>query len=235
MSLTDEDVQAIGKLLDQRLASQALVLQQRIDEIERRQRNRRRFWFWFWTINIVLSLVSGYWFYLKVAGYMNGYMNQVAAEEEDFRKAKVAYQRQLAHDQQMQRERAEAAKASGYTSDQPQADYEANLLRQVFALTGKVATMQKQANDPNASDDPDVLLKQMEDLSANMQQALGLTTQILLRNTDPEHNDRTDRLSAGGDAPAPAASPGSHGDPRVDDGLQKLQQQDAPKPAPASP
>jgi hypothetical protein len=209
MALSQDDVEALGKLLDQRLEAHGKLIDQKLDERDRRARNRRRFWLWFWILVFVGSSVACWWTVQKLIG---GFQDQIAQIENDTLQAKVAYQQQLARDRQMQRERAEVEKATGYRSDKDLGEFDAGLLRQAFQLLGKSADFQAKQKKPNAAagdEDIDQQLKQVGDMTEQMSNLLG---QLLLHETDPAHNTRTERLLAG-EVPPPAAPAPVQADP----------------------
>lgn len=193
MALTSEDIDTIARLLDERLAQAQAV-----------DRRRRRFWLWFWIAAFVLSSLASWIVVERVRDRIEA---QLAEADRRFLDAKLAYQRQLAQDAEMQRERAAAERAAGYRPEQSQADYEAGLMRNALKAIGKQAALTRKMEqlDP---DDPDALLAATEEMSGNVTSLLGVLTQVMLRNTDPAQNTPAERLLAGadGDAPAPDAA-----------------------------
>ncbi|MBA2481776.1 MAG: hypothetical protein H0V44_14020, partial [Planctomycetes bacterium] len=173
MSLTTEDVEAIGNLLDQRL-----------EKYDRKQRGRRRFWLWFWILLFVVSTVASLVAARELMAQAQGYVDRLGEEERKWSEMKLAYQAELARDRQMQKERAEAETHAHYDSAKPQAQYEADLVRNTLKLFSKTKTMQDKVAklDP---DDPDAQLQAMEDTAALTSDAMGMVMQMLLRNTDP--------------------------------------------------
>jgi hypothetical protein len=200
MALSPEDVAALGQLLDQRLEAHGKLIDQKLEERERRQRNRRRFWLWFWILVFVGSSVASWW---TVRSLLGKFQDQMAALETDTIEAKLAYQQQLAHDRQMQRERAAVQQATGYRSEQSQAEFDAGLVRQAFQLLGRSAEMRARAQKPaetTTDDDMDQALKDVGDMTAQMSDMLG---KLLLHETDPAHNSRAERLATSGEAATP--------------------------------
>src|SRR4051812_41274392 len=123
MSLSEDDVQLIGRMLDQRL--------ERVEADARRRRRR------IWLVIVVLTVLSS----IASAVAMRRMMVQVegwlSEQDRQLSDAKIAYQRELRRNEDMQRERAAAVAASGYKPEQSQAEYEAGLMRSLFQLMGK--------------------------------------------------------------------------------------------------
>ncbi len=218
MPLDPEDVQAIGQLLDERLGA-----------YDQRQRARRRWWLWFWIVLFIVSTIAS-WVTVQrvievVMSKATAMMDKVDAEERDFAQAKAVYQKQVAHDQQMQKERADAEQAAHYESKQSKAEYEAGLIRQSLAVFAKSAKAQEKVKNLGASNDPDDDLKALEELSGTLSQGTNVLMQVLLRNTDPAHDSAQERLEAGADEghQPSAADPGM--DSAVLQKFEELQRQ----------
>lgn len=200
MPLDDRDIAAIGQLLDQRL------------DVRAAEARRRRV---FWTLTILLlTTLAGAIAWVALLKRFQVFQDRMAQQEQQWRESKAAYQKLLLENEQMRSEREAAAKAVGYRSGEPAADYEAKLLRGTFSLIGKASELAKQAERPDAADDLDALEAQAKQHAELMGDALGLIGRMLLRNTDPEHNTPTEnrRLQLeradGGDAlPAEAPAP----------------------------
>jgi len=195
MSLTDEDVQTLGRLLDERLAATVdKSLDKKLDEkfsaMRAAERSRRRFWMWFW-IAVLWERIQG----------------ELTAQDQALVEMKIEYQKQLAANKQMQEERAEAAKMANYRSDQTQAQYEAGLVGGLFKTLGQVNKLKDKWKDADLGD-----LDQLEafaaDYSSMTEGALGLVTQMLLRNTDPALNSSSEDLMVHGESTSPATSAG---------------------------
>ena len=193
MSLTSEDVETIGRLLDERLA-----------RVQAADRRRRRFWLWFWIALFVVSTVAS-WF--AAQRLLRQVEDRLAEADRQFLDAKLAYQRQLARDAEMQRERAVAEKAAGYQPKQSQAEYEAGLVRSALQAMSQQAAITKRFEqlDP---DDPDALMAATDELNANVSSMLGTLTRVMLRNTDPSLNTPAEKLLGGADgAETPPSAP----------------------------
>jgi hypothetical protein len=210
MPLSNEDVEAIGNLLDQRL-----------EKYDSKQRARRRFWLWFWIMLFVVSTILSLVAARELVAQAQGYMDKLSADEREWSNMKIEYQNQLAHDRKMQAERKEAETLAKYDSAKPQAAYEADLIRQTMQLFAKTKKMQDQMAkvDP---DDIDAQMKAIEDTAGATGDAMGMMMQMLLRNTDPAHDSPIEK-AATSDVPG--------GPSPMDRQLQELQQQ--PEPAPA--
>lgn len=177
MALSEEDLQAIGRLIDER-----------VGRIEARDRRRRRFWAWFWVIFIVLNLVGGWWSYVWVRERVRDY---VVEQDERIQSASREYQKALAANAQLRRERDQAVQATGYHSGQPQATYEAGLMAQAIRAIGRSRELNKKLEKADLSD-PEQLARATEELSATIDGLLGPVGQILLRNSDPAHMPKPD-------------------------------------------
>ncbi len=189
MALTSEDVDTIGRLLDERLA--------RAQAVDRR---RRRFWLWFWIALFVLSSVAS-WF--AAQQMLRKVEAQLADIDSQFLDTKLTYQRQLARDVQMQQERKAAEQAANYQPKQSQADYESGLMRSAFKAMSQQAALSKKMEQLDG-DDPEALIQATEEMSSNLTTMLGALTQVMLRNTDPALNTPQEKLLAGGDGGGPA-------------------------------
>jgi len=209
MSLTDEDVQTLGRLLDERLAATVdKSLDKKLDEkfsaMRAAERSRRRFWMWFWIAVFVFSSVLSWWGAKVVWERIQG---ELTAQDQALVEMKMEYQKQLAANKQMQEERAEAAKMANYRSDQTQAQYEAGLVGGLFKTLGQVNKLKDKWKDADLGD-----LDQLEafaaDYSSMTEGALGLVTQMLLRNTDPALNSSSEDLMVHGESTSPATSAG---------------------------
>lgn len=182
MGLSNEDLSAIGELMDRKLAG--------VQAVEKR---RRRFWLWFWGIAIVLSSVAS-WFIAQ--HYLAIIREELAQVDDELREAKLAYQAELARNTQLQAERAAAVQASSYDSEQSQASYEAGLLSAMIRIVGesRAQSERMQNLDP---DDLDGLVQATEEMQGTMTTIMGTLGQIMLRNTDPAHNTPDEKLLQG--------------------------------------
>ena len=193
MSLSPEDLAAISHLMDQlldkKLAAQEVVA-----------RRRRRFWIWFWTLTFIISTAASAW---AAKGLIDRAQDELTRMNQEFSETKLAYQRQLEHDQKMQAERAAAVKAVGYQSDQTQSEHEAGLISGFIGLLGSKASFEKKWENVDATD-PAQLEAFAKDLGSIMDQGLKPIGQIVLRNTDPVHNTKDEKMRE--DGPAPGTS-----------------------------
>ena len=190
MTLTSEDVETIGRLLDERLAKAQAV-----------DRRRRRWWLWFWIALFVLSSLASWFAAQRILRQVEA---QLAEVDRQFLDTKTTYQRQLARDAMMQQERKAAEQASQYQPKQSQADYEAGLMRSAFKAMSQQAALSKKLENIS-SDDPDALIAATEEMSGNLTSMLGTLTKVMLRNTDPALNTPQEKLLAGADGGEPAA------------------------------
>jgi hypothetical protein len=217
MSLSPEDVQAIGAMFDEKLG--------RVQAAERR---RRRLWFWFWMALFIGSSVAS-WFAVK--RLMSEAQERLAKADDEMRDAKLNYQAELKRSAAMQAERKAAEEASRYVSKQDQGTYEAGLLQQVFKIQMKAVAFNKALTEmadgpmstPAGAAGDQVERDRTEDLQGIMAEGMGVTNdftkilmQIMLRNTDPAHNTAEDKLVGSelegaappaGDAPAATLAP----------------------------
>lgn len=171
------------------------------DRAERRRRRRRR-WLWPLVVLGVLGLGLGAWG--AVLG-VHAAQDWLAARDAEYTEVKLAYQRELARNLAWQKTRDDAAKAVHYQPQQTQAEHEANLMNQAMGLLAEQGKLKEKwakldFNDPKAMETLSA------DLSQVLDQGLGTLGQILLRNSDPVHNTREERLrqDATGDTVAPA-------------------------------
>ncbi|MBA3683887.1 MAG: hypothetical protein H0W72_01400 [Planctomycetes bacterium] len=192
MTLSPDDVQLIGRMLDERL-----------DRIQVQARRRRRlFWLTMLLLTLGSTIASG--FAVRRALRMFDDLRSEQAQAMD--EAKAAYQAELAINREMQAQRAEAAKVSGYKPKQEQAQYEAGLIASMFKAMAQSSELQKQV-DALDSNDPEALVAATEQMQATMIESLGAITRIMLRNTDPDLNTAQERLRAGADGSDPAVAP----------------------------
>jgi HAMP domain-containing protein len=189
MSLSPEDLAAISQLLDQKLAAQETVA-----------RRRRRFWLWFWVLIGIISTVASAWAAKVMVERAQDELTRLNLE---FSEAKLAYQRQLEQNRQLQDERAAAIKAVHYDSAATQAEHEAGLLSSVIGLIGGRAEFDKKWANADFSD-PTQMEAFAKDLNGLVDQGLKPLGQIVLRNTDPAHNTANEQLRQDG---APASIP----------------------------
>ena len=190
MSLSPEDLAAISQLMDQlldkKLAAQEVVA-----------RRRRRFWIWFWTLTFIIFTAASAW---AVKGLIERAQDELTRINVEFSETKLAYQRQLEYDRKMQAERAAAIKAVGYQSDQTQSEHEAGLISGFIGLMGSKASFEKKWEHVDATD-PAQMEAFAKDLGSIMDQGLKPIGQIVLRNTDPAHNTKNEKMREDGPAP----------------------------------
>lgn len=222
MSLSPDDVDAIGRLLDDRLAAHGQHIEARLAAQEAAARRRRRFWFWLIVLTTLASLAASALAARKALSWIETMQQQLAAQEQGFIEAKLAYQRQLAKDAQLQRERADAERHANYKPEQPQAEYEAELIAGALKLFNHSMAQQQRLQSADA-DDPDALMREMEDITALLNQATGMTTRMLLRNTDPARNTPQERAQVGETSSASAAAPRGE----ADEALRRLDREAA--------
>jgi len=186
MSLSTDDLTAIGDLMDRKL-------DQKLAQVQAKDRRRRRFWLWFTVVVFVLSSVAS-WFVAQ--HYVRLIQDEMTKVDNDLRQAKLAYQAELARNATLQAERKVASEASGYVSDQDQASYEAGLISSMFRIVASSRALnESMANlDP---DDPEALMRATEQMAQTTQDAIGTFGQIMLRNTDPAHNTPEENLLLG--------------------------------------
>jgi len=182
MSLSSDDLNAIGDLMDHKLA-----------QVQTQDRRRRRFWLWFWILVFVVSSVAS-WFVAQ--HYIRIIQDEMAQVDNDLRQAKLAYQTELARNAKLQAERQVATEATGYVSDQDQATYEAGLISAMFRIVANSRALNESMADLDA-DDPEALMRATEKMAQTTQDAIGTIGQIMLRNTDPAHNTPEENLMLG--------------------------------------
>ncbi len=209
MSLTDDDVQTLGRLLDERLAATLdKSLDKKLDEkfgaMRAADRQRRRFWMWALLVAVVLSSVLIWWGAMQAWAWVQG---EMTAQDQAMLEMKIEYQKQLAASKQMQEERAEVAKAANYRSDQTQAQYEAGLVSGLFKTLGQVNKFKGKWQEADLSD-PDQLDAFVADYSSVTEGLMGIASQMLLRNTDPELNSAGEDLLVEGESMSTATSAG---------------------------
>ncbi len=201
MALTPEDVQAIGQLLDSRMAQHSEAIAKQLREQDRR---RRRFWSWVIWITVVLTVASSVWSYYWLKGRIGALVGSASMLERELQQANTdlvetrgEYARQLAHDKQMQKERAEAVSASGYKSDQNQAQFDAGMLAKTFALFNRTNEARTRAESKAKSGDTEPDDQSVNDLDQTISQASGLLMQLMLHETDNEHLGSAEKMAQG--------------------------------------
>jgi hypothetical protein len=201
MGLSTEDVDAIGKLLDQRLEA----YDRRQAGERRKEANVRRFWRWFWIALFVISSVVS-WYAVK--GFVDGVQDNFKTSEAEMAKQmsdmKIAYQKQLAQDKQMQQDRAAAAAAVHYQSGQSQGDFDAGLIKQTIALMAKAQAAKAKAKTATG-DDAD--MADLQGVSDAADGASNILMQLLLHETDSANDTPAERAAVSDShqrAPTPA-------------------------------
>ena len=182
MSLSAEDLAAIGAVVDGKLAAAR-------DE----DRRRRRFWWIFWIAVFVLSSVASI---LVARHYLAEFQRELSAREAAFQEAKIAYQEALLRNRELQEERKRAAEAVQYRSGKSQAEYEAGLISGMLGMISQSVEISKRmdALDP---DDPQALIDATQDIEHVTQGIMGMLGEMMLRNTDPAHNSPEENLMLG--------------------------------------
>jgi hypothetical protein len=201
MALTPEDVQAIGQLLDSRMAQHSEAIAKQLRDQDRR---RRRFWSWVIWITVILTVASSVWSYYWLKDKVSGLLASTASLERDLSQSRTdlaeargEYASQLAHDKQMQKERAEAVSTSGYKSDQNQAQFDAGMLAKTFALLNRSNEARSRAERKAKSGDTEPDDQSVNDLDQTISQASGLLMQLMLHETDPEHQGSAEKMAQG--------------------------------------
>jgi hypothetical protein len=189
MPLSPEDMQAIGQLLDQRMLQQDQKLAARL---EAQERKRRRFWFWFIWLSILATILSsvlmGIWA-KRFMGAFQGMVSELDSQRGELVQVRMEYAKELEHNRQMQRDRAEAVARSGYQSEQSQSQFDAGLLSktlQLFNRTREASDHMRTAEKngaPSVADDE----QSMKDLSQTLDSASSMMVQLLLHESDPVH------------------------------------------------
>ena len=197
MSLSEQDLDAIGRLMDQKLSA-----------VQAQDRRRRRFWLWFWIVVTVGSSIAS-WFALEKL--IARAQDEVARINIEFSESKLAYQRALEENQKLREERAKAEKAVAYDTTKTQAQHEAGLLGDMISLFAAKDEFSKKYENADLTD-PKVMEAYAQDLNKIMDKGLNPLGQIVLRNTDPAHNTpdekmRTDSATPGGAVREPTAAP----------------------------
>jgi cytoskeletal protein RodZ len=198
MALSTDDVAAITKLLDERLAAHQQVVEQsrvaadraRIQDDLRRGDRRRAFWRALFIVFLIAIGICG-WVVVKVYTAIHA---QVVASEDAVQKlqqqlseAKVAYQQELAQNKQWQKDREAAVANTHYDSTQNQASFDANLVAKTFALLNQAQQVRAKAKTATGDDEADIdaQLQGVTDVSDNMTNIL---MQLMLHETDPAHD-----------------------------------------------
>lgn len=189
MSLTSEDLAAIAHLLDQKLAAAELMA-----------KRRRRFWLWVWILMGILATALSAWAAKRLIERAQDELVRINLE---FSETKLAYQRQLEQNQQLQAERAAAIKAVHYQSEATQADHEAGLLSGFIGLLGSKNEFEKKWTNADLTD-PAQMEAFAKDLSGIVDQGLKPLGQMVLRNTDPAHNTANEQMRQDGAPASPA-------------------------------
>ncbi len=192
MALSDEDLAAISRLLDAKLAAVAVE-----------DRRRRRFWIWFW---VILTVVSALASAIAADRLIRRAQDELSQINLAFSETKLAYQRQLAQNQELRRQRAVAEKAVAYDSGKTQAEHEAGLVGSMLNLFSAKADFEKKYENADFAD-PKVLEAYSKELNRMVSEGLNPLAQVVLRNTDPAHNTADEKLRS--DVAAPATTVGS--------------------------
>ncbi len=196
MALSPEDMQAIGQMLDQRLQAQDQKIQERLDHQERR---RRRFWSWIIWLTVIATIVSSIFGAYAVKRLLSGYLNitqEIQQQQTEFAQMRMEYNRQLALDKDMQKQRADAVAKSGYTSGQSQGQFDASLLAktmQLFNTSREASERMKEAQKKGVPDQADDE-KSLGDLSQSLDQASSLMMQLLLHESDPAQEGSAEKI-----------------------------------------
>lgn len=221
MALGQDDVDAIARLLDERLAAHGKHIEDRLAQQEAAARRRRRFWLWMFLLLTLGSLAASI---LAANRAITWAQDQLAAQEQGFIDAKIAYQRQLAQSSTLQAERAEAERRVNYKPQQPQDEYEAELIASALRLFNQSMASQARMKAAGDSDDPEALLREMEGMTEMLSQATEVLPRILLRNTDPARNTAKEQALVG-EARSASAAPVRPSE--ADEALQRLEREAA--------
>ncbi len=203
MSLTPEDLAAVALLLEQKLddkLTQKFAAQQAID------RQRWRFWMWVFVVVTVVVTALSVWASMRLLERAQAELTRLNLE---FSESKMVYQRQLESDKRLQTERTAAEKAVNYQSQQTQAQHEAGLLSGFFSLLGSKSEFDKKWSNADFSD-PAEFEAYAKDVNGFFNQAIKPLGQVMLRNTDPAHNTRDEKMLSDGQT-NPPASPANEG------------------------
>ena len=192
MALSEEDLAAISRLLDAKLAAVAVE-----------DRRRRRFWVW---MLIVLTVVSTVASAIVAERLIRRAQDEISQINLAFSETKLAYQRQLEQDQELRRQRAVAEKAVAYEPGKTQAEHEAGLVGSMLNLFSAKADFEKKYENADYAD-PKVMEAYSKDLNRIVSEGLNPLGQIVLRNTDPAHNTPDEKLRS--DVAAPATPVGT--------------------------
>lgn len=197
MSLSEQDLDAIGRLMDQKMQA-----------AEARNRTRWRWFIWISIALLVASSALSWWLGEKLWAKLQ---DEVARINIEFSESKLAYQRALEENQQLRDERAKAEKAVHYDTTKTQADHEAGLIGDMISLFAAKDEFSKKYENADLTD-PKVMEAYAQDLNKIMDKGLNPLGQIVLRNTDPAHNTqdekmRQDSATPGGAVREPTAAP----------------------------
>lgn len=182
------------------------LVQERVEKILAGERaeltRRRRRWLWPVLGLALITMGLGTW------GVVQGItmaQDWITARDAEYTEVKLAYQRELARNQAWQKTREDAARAVHYQPKQTQAEHEANVMNQALGLLAEQGKLKEKWGKLDFND-PKAMETLSTDLSQVLDQGLGTLGQILLRNTDPVHNTREERIrqDAAGDPVAPA-------------------------------
>lgn len=201
MPLTPEDVQAIGQLLDQRVAAHDQAMLAQIEaRLQAQERRRRRFWAWVIWVTVLLTLASSValWRWSKQAlapylGQLSGLQQQLRALQVEGEQTRTAYAELLREQPRLQQEHREAVAASGYQSQQSQAQFDAQLLAKLLAFYTKSREAQTQAAKPGMGADDDEAA--IANLTSTLSDASGMLMQLVLHESDPAHVGSVEKLT----------------------------------------
>lgn len=183
MSLSEQDLAAIGLLLDKKL-------EQKLAAVQAQDRRRRGYWLWFWVVVFVVSSLATWWVGEQLKTEVDKWVTERNAE---FSETKLTYQRQLEQSQKLRNERKAAEKAVAYDSSKSQAKHEADLMGGLISLIGSQAEFNKKFENADMSD-PAVLEAYLKNFETVLEKGLNPLGAVVLRNTDPLHNSPDEKL-----------------------------------------
>ena len=251
MALTSDDVAAISRLLDERLAAHTLALEQsrsagdatsRARVLDEQRRNDRRRLFWR-AVFIVFLIVLGIGAWVVVHVYHAIHAQIVASEgaveqlQQQLSEAKIAYQQELAQNKQWQQDRAQAIANTHYDSAQTQAGFDANLMAKTFALLNQAQKLKTKAKTSTGDDEAD-LDSQLQGMSDVSDSVTNILMQMMLHETDPAHDSPAQSAAVNdshphSQAPADQSTPLQAAPNTAQNAPAPVTQAPAPAPAPA--
>jgi hypothetical protein len=161
---------------------------------------RRRPWLAVGGALLLVLAGAGVWLGWRAWSHLGRDLDRRQAE---FEAVNRAYQAELARNQDWQRQRAAAERATGFQGGRSQVEHEAAELNRLFGLVARASAHSRAVEGGTASGaaSAEQLAEWADQTDALVQESLGILGRVVLRGTDP--GERAGRPAATAAAPRP--------------------------------